>query len=438
VELFNVLADDINSLIANRNISEALSKLEEFRKLRAFGDNHSYYEIIKKLSIYCIRNTVIDHHSLTIVQQNALAWFHSCDISVDGSKVFFADSGSVNLWDIAQGRCIRTFEPGMQNIRSFCLNSDDSKVLIGGAAFVGQSGKAFRLDSGETSSSLQLWDVNTGTCTCSFNEHTEIIDTVRFNSDGSKAISGGSSHTIMLWDTDNGNCIRIFEGHKAPVSSVCFSPDEKMILSVSSYSAIKLWDTNTGECLSTFILQPPADSWGVCLACFSPDGRKILSYEGITGAIKLWDVASGECIRTFEKKGKGLFINLSPDGSKILFGVDNDIELLDITTGDCIYTFKGHTSYIRSFCFSSDGLKIVSASDKGILVHDLDYDLTFPGWHDWDEGARPYLDIFLTLHPNWTEDDFNNILIPDLQNRGYGWLRPEGVRIKLDELQFGW
>jgi len=37
-----------------------------------------------------------------------------------------------------------------------------------------------------------------------------------------------------------------------------------------------------------------------------------------------------------------------------------------------------------------------------------------------------------------TEEDFNNILILDLQNRGYGWLRPEGVRIKLDELQFGW
>jgi hypothetical protein len=83
-------------------------------------------------------------------------------------------------------------------------------------------------------------------------------------------------------------------------------------------------------------------------------------------------------------------------------------------------------------------MKIVSTSSEEVLIHELDYDLSFPGWQDWDEGARPYLDIFLTLHPNWTEDDFNNILIPDLQNRGYGWLRPEGVRIKLDELQFGW
>ncbi|MCL1821633.1 MAG: hypothetical protein FWG22_02295, partial [Prolixibacteraceae bacterium] len=161
-------------------------------------------------------------------------------------------------------------------------------------------------------------------------------------------------------------------------------------------------------------------------------GQKILSAGGYNGIIKLWDVATGACIRTFEKKGEGLFINFTPDGSKILFGVDNDIELLDISTGDCIYIFKGHTSEVNSFCFSSDGMRIASTSTKGILVHDIDYNLFFPGWADWDEGARPYLDIFLALHPNWTDEDFNNILIPDLQNRGYGWLRPEGVRAQLE------
>ncbi|MDR2370550.1 MAG: hypothetical protein LBD71_03650 [Treponema sp.] len=31
-------------------------------------------------------------------------------------------------------------------------------------------------------------------------------------------------------------------------------------------------------------------------------------------------------------------------------------------------------------------------------------------------------------------DDFNSILIPDLQNRGYGWLRPEGIRKEPEEM----
>jgi len=32
-------------------------------------------------------------------------------------------------------------------------------------------------------------------------------------------------------------------------------------------------------------------------------------------------------------------------------------------------------------------------------------------------------------------NEFRPYEFPDLQNRGYGWLRPEGVRIKLEELR---
>jgi hypothetical protein len=32
-------------------------------------------------------------------------------------------------------------------------------------------------------------------------------------------------------------------------------------------------------------------------------------------------------------------------------------------------------------------------------------------------------------------EDFNNILIPDLQNRGYGWLRLEGVQQELEKIK---
>ena len=85
-------------------------------------------------------------------------------------------------------------------------------------------------------------------------------------------------------------------------------------------------------------------------------------------------------------------------------------------------------------CFSPDGTLIFVAGENGIQIYNIDYELEFPGWHNWDEGARPYLEIFLTYHPDWTEGDFNNILIPELQNRGYGWLRPEGVRAKLLEM----
>jgi hypothetical protein len=80
----------------------------------------------------------------------------------------------------------------------------------------------------------------------------------------------------------------------------------------------------------------------------------------------------------------------------------------------------------------------------------LDWDYEFPEPKDWDEGAKPCLEIFLTLHcavgedgfarvgkPAWAEEDFQKLLI-DLQYRGFGWLRPEGVRHQLEKMQTEW
>jgi hypothetical protein len=94
----------------------------------------------------------------------------------------------------------------------------------------------------------------------------------------------------------------------------------------------------------------------------------------------------------------------------------------------------------------------------------LDWEYEFPGWSDWDAGARPYLENFLTTHttyagelpahrdpseqeitlaltrggkPSWTEEDFKQLLCK-LGCAGYGWLRPEGVRRELENLAAQW
>jgi hypothetical protein len=83
---------------------------------------------------------------------------------------------------------------------------------------------------------------------------------------------------------------------------------------------------------------------------------------------------------------------------------------------------------------------------------------------DWDEGAWPYLDVFLRAHrpyraalpkgrqptneevtraltrhgrPEWSEEDFQKFLYT-LGCAGYGWLRPEGVRRELEKMTAEW
>jgi len=39
--------------------------------------------------------------------------------------------------------------------------------------------------------------------------------------------------------------------------------------------------------------------------------------------------------------------------------------------------------------------------------------------------------------PSWTDEDFR-CLVHELQNAGFGWLRPKGVRKKLEEMAANW
>jgi len=130
--------------------------------------------------------------------------------------------------------------------------------------------------------------------------------------------------------------------------------------------------------------------------------------------------------------------------------------LLELATGSCVHTFPERADHIA---FGLDGRFVMSAG-KSLWSGELDCEYEFPEPADWDEGARPYLETFLTLHtpyagelpsnreptedeaqaaltrastPTWSDEDFKGLLL-ELGYRGYGWLRPEGVRHKLADL----
>jgi len=143
---------------------------------------------------------------------------------------------------------------------------------------------------------------------------------------------------------------------------------------------------------------------------------------------------------------------MSSDGRWALSGsADKTVRLWEVATGRCVRTFEGHTDGVSSVALSSDDRWALSGSDdKTARLWELIWECDFPDPVDWDEGARPYLEIFLTLHcqvdkdaltrvgkPSWTEEDLQKLLT-DLQYRGYGWLRPEGVRRQLKKMTAEW
>ena len=249
-----------------------------------------------------------------------------------------------------------------------------------------------------------------------FTGHTWFVSSVGLSTDYSFALSGSWDKTLKLWEVTTGRCMRTFEGNIGSVYSVYLSTNNQFALLGSWDKTLKLWEVATGQCLRTF----EGHTGSVSSVCLSADERFALSGSR-DKTLKLWEVATGLCLRTFE----------------------------------------GHTDTVNSICLSADSRFALSGSrDKTLKLWVLLWELEERQAANWDEGARPYLENFLTQHtlyaatlpedrkpsdeeitlaltrrgtPTWTEEDFQKLLYT-LGCAGYGWLRPEGVRKQLEAM----
>ena len=143
---------------------------------------------------------------------------------------------------------------------------------------------------------------------------------------------------------------------------------------------------------------------------------------------------------------------MAPNGKYAFSGSgDRTLRLWQLTGGTCIRTFVGHTDGITSVAFAPDGQSVISASqDKSLRLWHHDWEPDIRSCSDWDERAGRFLEIFLTLHTDysreglvrmgkarWNRDDFQ-VLLKDLRNREYGRLPQEEVRGELDKMGRHW
>jgi WD40 repeat protein len=406
----------------------------------------------------------------------------------------YALSGSADrtlkLWEVATGQCLRTFQGHQSTVTSVCLGADGRIALSGGADHV-----------------LKLWETSTDRCLATFEGHEDVITSVALGPDGRCAMSASLDRTLKLWDTATGRCLRTFEGHADPVHAFAWSADGRWALSggaqflvrkegerVFTSGQLLVWDVAAGRCLPAF----EGDTGAVTAVALSPDGRLALTGGGPatllhssgrfaqTGLLQWWDTADGHCLHSSEGHPDAVTsVQLSYDGRFALSGsADRTLRLWEMATGQCLRAFQGHGDAVTAVCLSTDGRFALSGSaDRTLRLWVLDWELEDNRPADWDEGARPYLATFLTLHvpyaaplpagrrrtmkeivnlplgqlfrpglpaaeeitraltrrgkPVWTEEDFERLLYA-LGCAGFGWLRPEGVRNQLEQMARQW
>ncbi len=347
---------------------------------------------------------------------------------------------SLRLWDISNTECLRTFDGHSKPVTSAAISTDGRFAL-----------------SGSHDMTLRLWGVSNGKCLGTFLGHCGTVRSVAFSPDNQWAISGGEDRNLLLWDIASGRRLRTFMGHGGGINSVAFSHDGRCALSGSDDKTLFIWDVLSGKCLRKF----EGHLKTITSAAFSPEDQSVLTGSR-DGTIRLWNVSDGKCLRIFEGHSCSVAsVAFSPDGQYALSGgKECGFRLWNISSGKCLRVFAGHTERINSVAFSPEGRFALSgSSDRTLRLWELDWELEFPGWNDWDDGVSFILRNFLTAHtpyagglphdrnpsedeiyqalkrrgsPFWVEGDFQKLL-RFLSFSGYGWLRPEGVRSKLEE-----
>jgi WD40 repeat protein len=431
--LFDTIAVRAKKHLGNRDIATALEQIGELSKIQPFGTSEEYYEIRHEAAHYCVQMGLLGYRTrFTRFRCNGAA------ISRTGEKMLlFNRETPLVLVDVRTGTHIDMLGGHRVKIHSADFSADDKTVLLG-------------YEDG----TITLCDTTTGERIRSFGEgkRTSRMNVVCISPNTTTALSGSSDGELALWDIQTGECIRIIDEYPDSIESACFSPDGKRILShlekcskytdsgstYTSFSGMfKLYDVDTGECIQY------SSSWSIYVRkiFFCSDGKTaMLNHDGYSfsenGKMTLWNIDGWQHICDFEKQPTEIrSFSISPNGKMAISLSGGIIKLWDMGSQCCIRTFEGFGTWIYQVSFNQDGTKIIAGGGNGIIIYDLNYELSFPGWLDWDDGALPYLQTFLTLHPVYTEEDFQSLII-DLQNHGYGWLRPLGVRAKLDELQF--
>ncbi|KAK6337158.1 wD repeat domain [Orbilia javanica] len=144
---------------------------------------------------------------------------------------------------------------------------------------------------------VELWDVAKGQQVKSFEISTKLqfLGPIAFSTDGEHLALALHNHSIQLWKT-TGQHAETFEGHSSTVNAVAFSPDGERLASTSFDSTIRLWDTTrrteTTQQLSRDESQRVQHQKHVQVIAF-PYDNKLVATGSYNFTIILWNVATG-------------------------------------------------------------------------------------------------------------------------------------------------
>ena len=157
----------------------------------------------------------------------------------------------------------------------------------------------------------------------------------------------------------------LLRGQVGGVNSACFSPDGRHILSASD--DIRVWDARSGAEL----LRLRGHQKHVVMAAYSRDGSRIVS-RSVDDTLRVWDARTGDELLRLEERG--WVASFSPDGRSVVGDIwGGPVVRWDARSGSELGRLEGIGTLVEgALVFSPDGGRIMVSTglDSCVRVHD--------------------------------------------------------------------
>jgi WD40 repeat protein len=229
---------------------------------------------------------------------------------------------SVFVWDVDSGKEL------------YRIDSEGS--VVRGAAFSPNGKQLALLENGSV---VSVWDAATGKLIHRLAGLPAPLSWLRYSPDGEQLVASAEGG-IQRWDAASGKRLAPLSGPPGEVIDVVFMPEKKMRLLSRDNLALHVWDAPEGGGES----KPEGPSQVVRGLRFSADGQKV--YSLADDGVFLWEAKTGKLLRRIrhpELGSNSLYCSLlSPDGRRLLHfdALTGGPRMVESATGDLLADFS--------------------------------------------------------------------------------------------------
>ncbi|MFM8494845.1 MAG: c-type cytochrome domain-containing protein [Planctomycetia bacterium] len=208
-----------------------------------------------------------------------------------------ATSGRVAVWNLKNGRRIRTLGEELDVVLAADVSPDQRLVALGGPQRM-----------------VRVYSLETGEKRFEMKKHTDWIQSAAFSPDGALLATSDRSGGVVVWEAATGRDFLVLNGHPASVTTLAWRGDSNMLATGCEDGQIRLWELENGTQVKAWA----AHGGGVASVTFTRDGR--LASVGRDRVPKLWK-PDGTQERAFEAQPDlGLAVAFCDETGRLVAG----------------------------------------------------------------------------------------------------------------------